>query len=225
MIIKNDKRVNKIYDGENVVQRIYKGTDKIYEYLPVGYTECKYLESTGTQYIDTNIIPTNDMGIKVKYCYTASGSAAISGIYQGNNPRTDTLFISSSNGNTSGSLFGAHRGKSYSASKIQLNTDYVSSINYFNNGKLVLGGTTAGSVGTNTVYNASIVLFARLNVNNSNISISHSKIYYTEFTEGNKITHKFIPCLETNDVPCMYDTVSKTTLYNVGTGTFNYELL
>lgn len=225
MIIKNDKRVNKIYDGENVVQRIYKGTDKVYEYLPIGYKECKYLESTGTQYIDTNIIPTNDMGIKVKYCYTASGSAAISGIYQGNNPRTDTLFISSNSGNTSGLLFGAHRGNTYNASNIQLNTDYVSSINYFNDGKIVLGGTTVGSVGTNIVYNASIVLFARLNVNNSNISISHSKIYYTEFTEGNKITHKFIPCLDTNDVPCMYDTVSKTTLYNVGTGTFNYELL
>lgn len=207
------------------VQRIFKGTYKVYEYLPIGYKECKYLESTGTQYIDTNIIPTNDMGIKVKYCYTASGSAAISGIFQSNNPRTDALFISSNTGTTSGFLFGAHRGKLYSRSKIQLNTDYVSSINYFNDGKFVLGGATVGSVGTNTVYNASIVLFARLNVNNSNISISHSKIYYTEFTEGNKITHKFIPCLDTNDVPCMYDIVSKTTLYNVGTGTFNYELL
>ena len=129
MIIKNNKRVNKIYDGENVVQRIFKGTYKVYEYLPIGYKECKYLESTGTQFIDTNIIPTNDMGIKVKYCYTASGSAAISGIYQVNNPRTDTLFISSNNGNTSGLLFGAHRGKAYSTSNIQLNTDYVSSIN------------------------------------------------------------------------------------------------
>lgn len=225
MIAKGTTKIDIICHGEKKVQRVYKGTTKIFEYLPLGYKECKYLESTGTQYIDTNIIPTNDMGIKVKYCYTASGSAAISGIYQGNNPRTDTLFISSNNGNTSGFLFGAHRGKSYSASKIQLNTDYVSSINYFNDGKLVLGGITAGSVGTNTVCNASIVLFARLNINNSNISISHSKIYYTEFTEGNKITHKFIPCLDTNDVPCMYDTVSKTTLYNVGTGTFNYELL
>ena len=33
-----------------------------------------------------------------------------------------------------------------------------------------------------------------------------------------------IPCLDTHSVPCMYDTVSKQTFYNQGTGEFSYPI-
>lgn len=45
MIIKNNKKIFKIYDGEKLVDRIYKGTDKVYEYLPAGYTPLTYVQT------------------------------------------------------------------------------------------------------------------------------------------------------------------------------------
>ena len=34
-----------------------------------------------------------------------------------------------------------------------------------------------------------------------------------------------VPSLDRAGVPCMYDTISKTTFYNCGIGTFGYELV
>lgn len=52
------------------------------------------------------------------------------------------------------------------------------------------------------------------------------KIYNWKFYDGNNnLVRNFIPCLDTNDVPCFYDSVTKQTFYNAGTGTFLYELL
>ena len=33
-----------------------------------------------------------------------------------------------------------------------------------------------------------------------------------------------IPCLDENGVPCMYDTISKQTFYNQGTGEFKWSI-
>ena len=53
-----------------------------------------------------------------------------------------------------------------------------------------------------------------------------TKIYNWKFYDGNNnLVRNFIPCLDTNDVPCFYDSVNKQTYYNRGTGTFDYELL
>ena len=42
--------------------------------LPSGYTELVYIQSTGTQYIDTGIIPTNRVDIAVKFQLTETQS-------------------------------------------------------------------------------------------------------------------------------------------------------
>ena len=41
---------------------------------------------------------------------------------------------------------------------------------------------------------------------------------------GNNLLFNGIPCLDDNNVPCMYDTISGDTFYNQGTGTFGYEV-
>lgn len=51
------------------------------------------------------------------------------------------------------------------------------------------------------------------------------RIYsFTISKDGNKIMN-LIPALDRNSTPCMYDTISKQTFYNKGTGEFLYELL
>lgn len=189
------------------------------------YTELEYLESTGIQYIDTNIMPTNNMGINVKYKYHSNGSAAICGTFYPKSPRRDVFFVSSESGLTTSNLFATHRGITGSGKEqIELNKDYNCKINYLNDGKIYFNEQFFENIGTNELYPATILLFARLNASNNNIAISNSDIYYIEFTEGDKITHKFIPVLDKDGIPCMYDKIGKKFYYNQGTGKFLYGL-
>lgn len=48
----------------------------------------------------------------------------------------------------------------------------------------------------------------------------NGKIYYLKITRNNKTIFNFIPCLDNNDVPCMYDSANKKTYYNSGSGSF-----
>lgn len=45
-------------------------------------------------------------------------------------------------------------------------------------------------------------------------------IYEFQIKRAEKIVLNLIPCLDYNNRPCMYDTVSKKTYYNKGTGEF-----
>ena len=60
------------YQGKKRYKIYSNGKVEEENLLPDGYTECEYLESTGTQYIDTKIIPTNFENLKVKYTSTFS---------------------------------------------------------------------------------------------------------------------------------------------------------
>ena len=40
------------------------------------------------------------------------------------------------------------------------------------------------------------------------------------YADGN--AQKLVPCLDANGVPCLYDLIGKTTLYNQGSGSFTW---
>jgi len=200
------------------LRKIGVGTPVI---LPNGYTQLNYIESTETQYIDTGITATDKTGMKIKYSYTASGSAAISGIFKSAAPRQDVFFISTSNGQTSSNIFFAHRGATFTTSaSIVIGDDYTCEMNYLNSGKIYFNDTLIGNVGSNNTYDATIPIFARYSVGSSSYSISNSRIYYAEFTEGNVVSHLFIPCIDPQGVVGMYDVITGTFHGNAGTGDF-----
>ena len=70
---------------------------------------------------------------------------------------------------------------------------------------------------------ANIYLFG---INNMGTLFSNfvyaGKIYYCKFYDGTVIVRDFIPVLDWNDVPCMYDKVNDELYYNAGTGEFLY---
>ena len=52
---------------------------------------------------------------------------------------------------------------------------------------------------------------------------SATKIYYLKFYDSSDLLiSNYVPCLDSDNKPCMYDTVSKKTFYNSGTGEFLY---
>lgn len=191
--------------------------------LPDGYTLCEYLESTGTQYIDTGYYATNTSGINIDYAYTKSGNAGLCGIYQPTVPRTDALFVTTLSGQTSTEIYLISQGGEATNYVVPvLETKYNGKINYLNNGKLIIDNVTKGNNGHNGVVSSrTIKLFCR--DYNGNLAYTNARIYMCKISEGEIVVRNLIPCLDDNNVPCMYDSVSKTTFYNAGSGTFNYE--
>lgn len=217
-------RVNKeTYYNQGTGEFIYGPVE-----IPSSYTRCKYLESSGTQYIDTGVIATVNTGISIDYSYNqidSSTNAGMCGIYQGTNPRTDTLFITTNSGKTDSAVYLFDRGATLNTNKVlEANTMYNAKTNWLNSNKLNFeNGTNTADVGTNGVVSRNIILFGR--DSGGNYALTKARIYSCKFSENNIITHDLIPCLDSTNTPCFYDAITKQTYYNAGTGTFTYEAL
>lgn len=189
--------------------------------LPSAYQQVEYIESSGTQYIDTGYYATTTSGINIDYAYTASGNAGLCGIFQSQAPRTDTLFISTLNGQTSSVIYLISRGGELTNNVVPtLGTKYNAKINYLNNRKLIINNTKTGNDGTNGVVSSrTIKLFCR--DNNGNLAYTNARIYMCKITEGENIVRNFIPCYRKADnVAGLYDVVNGVFYTNQGTGTF-----
>lgn len=60
------------------------------------------------------------------------------------------------------------------------------------------------------------------NAYNSMFDSQNMRMYDFEIRESGNLVHKYVPCLDPNDVPCVYDYVTEEYLYNAGTGNFTY---
>ncbi len=181
------------------------------------YTELEYIESTGTQYIDTGIKPiisdTVKPVIKLVHQFNTLDTCRIFGATDGGQ------YFQFFNNATGSDGFGVqlfNTGGYYS--KFTLDTDKhvyeistASSIAKQDDTKQPLR-FSQGSIDYN------IYLFAR-NTKGSANNYMKGKIFYFEYDDG--VQHRqFIPVLDWNMKPCLYDKVSGELFYNAGTGDF-----
>lgn len=229
MIKKDNKLVCKIYDGENIVGRIYKGTDKVYEYLPIGYKECKYIESTGTQYIDTGVKGNSE--IKIDTIFEITNTQA-------------TQFFFGSRQSTSTKTF-SFISTNYTNNPWTFRSDFNNKLGQIQNEKIsnmtgyplfhVIKNKNVTTIENNAFINNisygsftsnyNIYIFTVNNNNTASSNFSYMKLYSFKVFKNDILIQNLIPCLDNNATPCMYDLVTKQTYYNRGTGTFDYELL
>ena len=190
--------------------------------VPAGYTQLKYLESTGTQYIDTGIAPTNTTGLMLKFNRQTDGDQVVVGILT-SSPYTSQIEVDAFDGN----LVLAFAQSYYDSicGSMTTNNDYTVSINYKNNRKRFINGASTLDI-TNTLIatNNTMYMFAARRVReNKNIPYYFLKglIYYLQITDGMDIVRNFIPARRNSDGEIgMYDTVSNTFFTNSGTGEF-----
>lgn len=181
--------------------------------LPIGFTEVEYLESTGTQYIDTAIAPSNITPIvKMKFIPTqqySSGNYGIFGCFGANNNRFQIFYNSIGIG-------------TYVSKAWQANTTYEVELN----GKIP-SATINGSVETSGYTNANgfssynMYLFTRNNTDIADNGVP-LKLYYCKIWDNDTLVRDFIPCLDASNRPCLYDLVNGVAYYNQGTGDFTY---
>ena len=205
--------------GDDLVgYQIYGNTEEV---LPRGYTQVEYLESNGTQYINTRYYPNNLTDVECKFMYNQlTGNTASSVFGVRDTDGTVKQFLMSVSGGNLWIVNGLNN-RSVSGVSPVVNTEYVIRIapdGAYWNGTKVLAMTS--SVANCPDY--SMFMFGRHVRSGSGFANPfYGKIYYFKIYEAGVLTRNFIPCKNPSNVAGLYDTVNGVFYTNAGTGTFN----
>lgn len=184
--------------------------------------EVAYLESTGTQWIDTGIVPTNSHGFSISCALngvsaTSYNSRAI-GVHQVNVRWLFSLQISGGN-NT---FFGWNTAMSNLGGYSNLQT-VEASLNFMNDRKAILDGSVkASDLGNLGAFSRTAYLFA--NNRDASGEMFLGRIFSCKISNVGDVVRDFIPVRFTNTLGqsegAMYDRVSGQLFRNAGTGAF-----
>ena len=178
------------------------GANGVAHTLPAGYTELQYIESTGTQYIDTGINKAkfiHDITFTVKNNTNLMGNNAAGGAYWGQSRNSIDGFELGSQKIYTNSLV---------RQKIIFDTNAAQTTLTANNETISYGN----GVGRQTYY-----LFR---INNASYYCSARLWGFEAYDQNDTLIQKLIPCKNSDNVVGMYDLVSGQFFTNAGTGEF-----
>lgn len=196
--------------------------------LPEGYTQVEYLQSTGTQWIVTDITSDQDTGIYLEAAFDEVmpvGSSDNSGnIFIGyiNNNFAIGEVLSSGNfyfwrKNGTGATDNGNTGIPADTAK------HTFKNNYLNDGLFVIDDTEKTAPEATFANNYGMAIF-RTTYNSATSYYNtpcKAKIYRIKISQGAEVVHDIFPCTrDTDSKPGMYDTMTDTFMTNAGTGEF-----
>ena len=179
--------------------------------LPTGYTQIDYIESTGTQYIDTNYTPVQGDSFEFKNVSFTPNS------------NSQTLF-SAGTGNYQ-LIFLVAIDRIYfkyfstgSAASLPLSSFNNANIRINNNGEVYINDVLKATVNYGGAVNTSLNLFRRAN----NAEYINAKIGEIIISNNNIIKKHYIPAQRNSDNAVgLYEIVGNIFYNNGGTGTFS----
>lgn len=181
--------------------------------LPNGYTKLNYIQSSGTQYIDTGFIPNQDTRVYAECvlpiasstqalfgCRVSSSSRQFQFVTQGSYYRTDynTTITNVSSKDYGTTKFYIDKNKNIT----NLNGEYTSTHTY-----------------ASFTCPANMYVFATNN-NGSLYACASAKLYKMEIYDNGTLIRYFIPCRNTSGVYGLYDIVYGKFYSNAGSGSF-----
>ena len=185
------------------------------EGLPEGYTAVEYIQSSGTQYIDTGRKLTQDSDITIDFSIVGeiNRNAGIFGSRESASKNNLALFQDGGSGYFAGdfSEYRQHRflmTLTLERTKIRMNKAGV----WVND---ILKKSWSDVADFETPTNGLI-----FDIGNNNWTGNKAIIRLYSYTDDN--TKQLVPCLDANGVPCLYDLISGTAFYNQGTGSFTW---
>lgn len=214
---------NRGYNGLEVLSNELNEKMELGIELPEGYTRLYYLEDFGRQWIDTEYIPTVNTGLYVigKQITAQSGSfsypvGVISNATDGNSQgimaptwgRNSSVYCGCQY-NTNYSFGGNGRGEAYEGWINFLNDKVFKII-----AKEIVNSRTVSS--HSRVFSHSIWMFTPNIPNNTttNKKSFNGRIYRVKISEGTEIVRDYVPALDPNGRPCMFELYEQKPYYN-----------
>ena len=208
---------NKVVDIDDVqLQELSKDTEWIFQYvagplLPDGYTQLEYIQSSGSQYINTGFKPNQDTKISITVDFPLS--------------RTTWLYGGRTSAGSNSLGFLCEDGSRY-------RFDYASSVNALTvkptgkftidsdknkcyiNGELVFTATYK-------TFTSPVNMYIFNNNNNGSLSGgSSAKLYNCSIYNNGVLIRSFIPCKNASGTVGLYDSINNQFYQNAGSGTF-----
>lgn len=213
LLFNNNTPDRVVYNNNNVSKVYYNGIlvwpEKV---LPVEYQEVEYIESTGTQYINTGIASTQYITANLDMQFTEYSPSSM-------------IIIAWSSG--AGRWFGKGGLNTYSGGdnavsdvdallRKEIEVFFTPSTTGF-----TIDGTTYSKATTSSQSNG-YTLFAGRNSKNNMSSYASAKLYKATIQENGETIRDLVPCYRKIDnKPGLYDLVNDVFYTNAGTGEFN----
>ena len=199
--------------------------------LPEGYTAVDYIQNTVTAfkqyYFDTEIIATQNTVVEVKYAAKLLHEYGY--FLFGSRVSVDTsrffCYLDSNSGGRN--IFACGHGSA--ESDVGVLNDQIIICKYSSdrvvkmdeNGNVLKTANVAPSNDFTTSH--SLLLCQCWSGNDVSMNRDFmGNIYYTKIYDGDNLVRDFVPCLDAEGVPCLYDFVSQKPFYNKGSGSFTW---
>lgn len=190
--------------------------------LPSSYTAVDYLQSTGTQWIETGVTPNQNTKavLKIKInVFTSKGASLIGSRTNINSDDQFTTYLDDYGGTRF--LFRMDgQPKTTSWTGLTTNKIYIVTLSGTEMKAELEDGTAVFSKTFSVPDFTSTLTMALFRSKGVSGDYFRGRIYSCKHYSGDELIQDFQPCLDTNGMPCMFDFVSRKPFYNVGTGSF-----
>lgn len=193
--------------------------------LPEGYTAVEYIQTSGSQRIDTGVKSSASIGMSADFCLVdASIIQNLTTVYDPYKNYQLMVLAASSYGSPDGAVWFVC---GYSAIQYFKKADTDRHVYHFNaDGQYTVemdGIQYEKADPSQTTFPAD-TLNLYLFVRNASFfdGYARMKLYSCAMYDGGRKIRDFKPCLDADGVPCLYDLISKTAFYNKGTGSFTW---
>ena len=184
--------------------------------VPERVNYVSYIQSSGAQYINSEVIGKSGIKVEAKVAWTDTVS--------------DSALIGSRSGNTRFNVIHSYEnglgygyGSWVSVSKsISAGTAYeITSTMKSGNQTVVVDGETVHTATVGTTYNTGLPMFIfGANYGGTFDFKAKAKLYWMKIYENDVLIRDLWPCYDPDGVACLYDKVEKKYYYNAGSGAF-----
>lgn len=181
--------------------------------LPSGYTRLEYIESTGTQYVNTGVLVSKNLEIKLKFMLTSITNHGIVGYMQSASSGTNRFAVFQYGGawylDFGNDTTGRISGGSFSSNTLY---DITVGNRYIKNNETE-SNIISGSVISNVTNSNSISILCETDC-------GIGKIYSCQIYDNGTLVRDFIPCQKPDGAIGLWDDVNSVFYGNAGAGSF-----
>lgn len=177
----------------------------------------EYIQSSGTQYIDTGFQPNNNTRVVVEFESTVNPTGA-QGLFGARSKTTASAFtVWLDEGNNIGPQFGSNSYDKYFVNKTfynqKLTFDLNKNVFTVDDQSVTLASSTFSSGSNLTLYTITMS-------GSADGRMSTGRLYSAQVYDNGTLVRDYHPAKDPDGVVCLYEELSKTYAYNAGSGTF-----
>lgn len=181
--------------------------------LPSGYRKLEYIQSSGTQYIDTGFKPNQDTRVVTKISFNALASSSSCYAFGAANSGSSGMFEISTGNNMIRLGYGGTAVMQTFPSTKPFTIDFNKNVVTINETAYTL--TAATFTGTYSMY------ICDTNRGRAYRAIPAVTVYSFQIYDNGTLVRDFIPCKNASGVVGMWDDVNSVFYQNAGSGTFD----